>query len=148
MEELLQLSSFFVANLYLEKVELGGSHGGDFTWRGDYCIYQKPYVAWFQLNQMINSYLFEDWKENNFFMLLHFYSCKDLFILCTQYFPTHAGSLRFILEESWFDWPGPKYSFFIIEFVPDTWFSVFGWQFSNLPIVAELERGHVCRWNV
>lgn len=53
MEELPQLSSFFVANLYLEKVELRGSHGGDFTWRGDYCIYQKPYVAWFQLNEMI-----------------------------------------------------------------------------------------------
>lgn len=99
MEELPQLSFFFVVNLYLEKVELGGSHRGDFTWRGDYCIYQKPYVAWFQLNQMINSYLFEDWKENNFFMWLHFYRCKNLFILCTQYFPTHAGSLRFILEE-------------------------------------------------
>ena len=45
MEELPQLSSFFVANLYLEKVELRGIHGGDFTWRDDYCIYQKPYVT-------------------------------------------------------------------------------------------------------
>lgn len=38
MEELPQLSSFFVADLYLEKVELGGSHGGDFILTDDYCI--------------------------------------------------------------------------------------------------------------
>lgn len=94
MEELSQLASFFVANPYLEKKNDSVRPWGVIScWEVTtlYTNYQIPDVAWFQSNQMINIWLFEDWEK-------YFSDC--IFINVTRFIVTEI--LRLTLEEKGF----------------------------------------------